>query len=73
MKTNKKMSEQLRNRNRKIVEDRSKFDTPKTHIFDHSLSLLGTKSTSTEIGGDKVVFSYYYGVLTPLNRWLKNL
>ena len=49
------MSEQFRNRNRKIVEDRGKFDTPNTHILDNSLPLLGTKRTSIEIGGDKLV------------------
>ena len=52
---NTKTSEQFRNRNRKIVEDRGKFDTPSTHILDNSLSLLGTKNTSIEIGGDKLV------------------
>jgi len=49
------MSEQFRNRNRKIVEDRGKFDTSNTHILDNSFSLLGTKRTSIEIGGDKLV------------------
>ena len=39
--------------NRKVAE-RSKIDTPNTHIHDHSLSCLGT-GTSITSGGVKLV------------------